>query len=276
MCAVRLDLTAADLPDSLAGVRSEIEQAVPHGRTNHGQPGDEGAWTEAPSDIAALADKKMPTLRRLCEQHPKMFKHDPHHQTYNHLGTLGTGNHFIEVCLDEANRVWVMLHSGSRGVGNRIGSYFIEVAKRDMRKWFVNLPDENLAYLPDGTDHFKDYVVAVTWAQEYAALNRRVMLDRVIGAVGIALGRDAVSTSDEAVNCHHNYVEKEHHFGANVWLTRKGAVRARNGDLGIIPGSMGVRSYIVRGKGNAEAFHSCSHGAGPKDEPGRGQAHVHD
>jgi tRNA-splicing ligase RtcB len=180
----------------------------------------------------------------------------------HHLGTLGTGNHFIEVCLDEKEAVWFMLHSGSRGVGNRIGSYFIEQAKEDMRRWFINLPDQDLAYLPEGTEHFADYVEAVGWAQDYAALNRQLMMEAVVEAVRASGKLPTFEVQGEVVNCHHNYVAREHHNGKNVWVTRKGAVRARLGDLGIIPGSMGARSYIVRGRGNDEAFHSSSHGAG--------------
>lgn len=269
MCAVRTNLTASDLPDSLAKMRSEIERLVPHGRTNNGKPGDRGAWHDAPQANLDVWPTMKPGLDALIERHPKLVKHDPTQQTLNHLATLGTGNHFIEVCLDEAQRVWIMLHSGSRGIGNRIGSYFIELAKEDMRKWFVNLPDADLAYLPEGTDHFDDYVEAVHWAQTFALMNRTLMLARVVEAVSLALGRP-VEHDMEAVNCHHNYVSREHHFGENVLLTRKGAVRAREGDLGIIPGSMGVRSYIVRGKGNPESFHTCSHGAGRKMS--RGQA----
>ncbi len=179
-----------------------------------------------------------------------------------HLGTLGTGNHFIELCLDEDDQVWVMLHSGSRGVGNRIGSYFIELAKEDMRRWFINLPDQDLAYLPEGTEHFDDYVHAVHWAQDYARTNRELMMDAVLEALRGSGILPAFEARLEAVNCHHNYVAREHHYGENVFVTRKGAVRARRGDLGIIPGSMGARSFIVRGLGNAESFHSCSHGAG--------------
>ena len=176
------------------------------------------------------------------------------------MGTLGTGNHFIEVCLDESNQVWVMLHSGSRGCGNRIGMYFIQAAKKEMERWFINLPDKDLAYLVEGSELFGDYVEAVQWAQDYALENRKEMMAAVLSALRQTLPEFAVT--DMAVNCHHNYVTKENHFGANVWLTRKGAVRAREGDLGIIPGSMGARSYIVRGKGNPMSFHSCSHGAG--------------
>jgi tRNA-splicing ligase RtcB len=178
-----------------------------------------------------------------------------------HLGTLGTGNHFVEVCLDETGAVWVMLHSGSRGVGNAIGSYFIEVAKQDMRTWMINLPDHDLAYLPEGTAHFDEYVEAVEWAQDFARANRDVMMQAVVRALANAIGKP-FDACVEAVDCHHNYVAREQHFGEDVLVTRKGAVSARAGELGIIPGSMGERSFIVRGRGNEESFHSCSHGAG--------------
>jgi tRNA-splicing ligase RtcB len=189
-------------------------------------------------------------------KHPRIGKGND----VNHLGTLGTGNHFIEVCIDERDKVWFMLHSGSRGVGNRIGSYFIELAKRDMKNKVGDLPDQALAYLREGSPHFADYVEAVEWAQKYAAKNRELMMDAVIAA-----GRKHLppfELGELAVNCHHNYVAREHHFGHDVFVTRKGAVRAGLGELGIIPGSMGAKSYIVRGKGNRESFCSCSHGAG--------------
>ncbi|HEY5900822.1 MAG TPA: RtcB family protein, partial [Burkholderiales bacterium] len=176
------------------------------------------------------------------------------------LGTLGGGNHFIEVCLDEDKRVWVMLHSGSRGIGNAIGSYFIELARKDAEHNQIILPDRDLAYFPEGAKHFDDYVEAVGWAQDYAHVNRDEMMDLVIEALRRHL--PPFETTSEAVNCHHNYVQRERHFGEDVWLTRKGAIRAGRGDLGIIPGSMGARSYIVQGKGNAESFDSCAHGAG--------------
>ncbi|MGL4541408.1 MAG: RtcB family protein, partial [Polymorphobacter sp.] len=182
--------------------------------------------------------------------------------TANHLGSLGTGNHFIEVCLDESDALWVMLHSGSRGVGNRFGSYFIELAKADMRKWFINLPDADLGYFPEGTDHFDDYWAAVSWAQRYAQRNRELMMAACLRAIAPFL--PAFAVTEEAVNCHHNYVSREAHFGENVLVTRKGAVRARAGDLGIIPGSMGTGSFIVEGLGNPASFNSCSHGAGRK------------
>ncbi|HEU5076723.1 MAG TPA: RtcB family protein [Polyangiaceae bacterium] len=258
MIAARTTLRASDLPDALAGVRSEIERAVPHGRTANGGPGDRGAWKHVPRDVADAWAKLAPGFASIAEKHPKIKQAN----TAQHLGTLGTGNHFIELCLDEADRVWVMLHSGSRGIGNRIGSYFIEVAKREMERWHIHLPDRDLAYLPEGTAHFDDYIEAVGWAQEYARSNRELMLGAVLNALRSRKDLPDFSLTDEAVNCHHNYVEREYHYGENVLVTRKGAVRARTGDLGIIPGSMGARSYIVRGKGAPESFCSCSHGAG--------------
>jgi tRNA-splicing ligase RtcB len=257
MMAVRTSLRASALPDDLRAVRTAIEGAVPHGRTDNGGPNDRGAWKDPPAAQAEAWAGLRPGYEAIIAKHPRLDR-GWHVQ---HLGTLGTGNHFIELCLDEADQVWVMLHSGSRGVGNRIGSHFIELAKEDMRRWFIDLPDQDLAYLPEGTEHFVDYVEAVHWAQEYARLNRELMMTSVIAALGSA-GLPAFEARLEAVNCHHNYVAMEHHFGENVFVTRKGAVRARGGDLGIIPGSMGARSYIVRGRGNAQSFHSCSHGAG--------------
>jgi tRNA-splicing ligase RtcB len=258
MMAVRTSLAARDLPDSLRAVRDAIEAAVPHGRTDNGGRNDRGAWHDVPAAVndawAALA----PGYAAIVEKHPKIDRGVER----GHLGTLGTGNHFIEVCLDESDRVWFMLHSGSRGVGNRIGSHFIEKAREEMKRWFVHLPDENLAYLPEGSALFDDYVRAVSWAQDFARTNRELMMHAVIDAVRATGVVPAFEARLEAVNCHHNYVESEHHYGKNVWVTRKGAVRAREGELGIIPGSMGARSYIVRGRGEPESFCSCSHGAG--------------
>jgi tRNA-splicing ligase RtcB (3'-phosphate/5'-hydroxy nucleic acid ligase) len=259
MMAVKTSLTASQLPDSLYGIRAAIEKAVPHGRTDNGGKNDRGAWSQPPASVVANWGKLQEGFERIVHKYPKLN----HPQRINHLGTLGTGNHFIEVCLDNENQnVWFMLHSGSRGVGNRIGTFFIELAKGDMRKWMINLPDADLAYLPQGTDHFDDYVEAVHWAQEYARLNRALMMENIIEAVRHCGQVPAFEATLEAVNCHHNYVTWEHHYGENVLVTRKGAVRAREGDMGIIPGSMGARSYIVRGKGNPESFTSCSHGAG--------------
>lgn len=255
MMAARTNLVASDLPDTLAPMRSAIEAAVPHGRTDNGGVNDRGAWGEPHEYNYCIADD----LRALVEKHQRLERAAA--RASHHIGTLGTGNHFIEVCLDEEQRVWVMLHSGSRGIGNAVGSYFIELAKAEMRRWFINLPDQDLAYLPEGSSHFADYVEAVTWAQNFARENRLEMMRAVLRAIERTLGRGIV-LFENAVQCHHNYVARENHFGQNVIVTRKGAVRAREGDLGIIPGSMGAKSFIVRGKGNPESFMSCSHGAG--------------
>jgi tRNA-splicing ligase RtcB len=257
MMAARTSLVASDLPDNLASIRSAIEAAVPHGRTAGRGQRDKGAWGEPPRAAVDAWAKLAERFGRIVAKHPRL------RNTNNlmHLGTLGTGNHFIELCLDEEQRVWVMLHSGSRGVGNAIGTFFIELAKQDMRKWHINLPDQDLAYFPEGTDHFDDYVEAVEWAQDFARLNRQVMMAHVLDAVRSQIAKP-FDAECEAVNCHHNYVTREHHFGENVLVTRKGAVRAAKGVMGIIPGSMGAKSFIVRGLGNPESFDSCSHGAG--------------
>lgn len=259
MQAVRTTLTAESLPDSLSALRSAIERAVPHGRTDNGGANDRGAWHEPPPAVSDVWTDMVMRYRVMTAKHPQM---EPRKSGVHQLGTLGTGNHFIEVCLDEESRVWFVLHSGSRGPGNKIGQYFIERAKEEMRRWFINLPDVDLAYLPEGSELFTDYVAAVSWAQEYAKTNRALMMRAVVSAALDVLS--PFTLTDEAIDCHHNYVEKEHHYDKNVLVTRKGAVRARVGDLGIIPGSMGARSYIVRGKGNPESFNSCSHGAGRK------------
>ncbi|MFY9352350.1 MAG: RtcB family protein [Sphingobium sp.] len=257
MMAARTSLMASDLPDNLEGIRSAIEQAVPHGRSVGRGKRDHGSWGDPPAEIVEAWATLVARFDRITDKYPR-FKNT---NQLTHLGTLGTGNHFIELCLDAEQRVWIMLHSGSRGVGNAIGSFFIELAKQDMRKWFINLPDEDLAYFPEGTDHFDDYVEAVEWAQDFAALNRRMMMTNVIRTLRSQIAKP-FDAELEAVNCHHNYVRRESHFGQNVLVTRKGAVRAAEGVMGIIPGSMGAKSFIVRGLGNKEAFESCSHGAG--------------
>ncbi|MBA3714841.1 MAG: RtcB family protein [Pyrinomonadaceae bacterium] len=256
--AVHTTLNARDLPDNLHAIRTAIEAAVPHGRTDQGRETDRGAWANPPAENLETWASLDERYKAIVHAHPKIA----HKQRVNHLGTLGTGNHFIEVCLDEAEGVWLMLHSGSRGVGNRIGTYFIEIAREEMRRFFINLPDRDLAYLAEGTQHFNDYVEAVSWAQDYAMQNRSLMMNAAIEAVRAFGEVPEFNASVEVVNCHHNYVAREHHYGENVIITRKGAVRARKGDMGIIPGSMGARSYIVRGLGNPESFDSCSHGAG--------------
>lgn len=255
MMAARTTLTAADLPDNLSALRSAIEAAVPHGRS----PGrrDPGAWDEPPAAVDAVWAALHPGFKRITDKYPRLINTN----NRKHLGTLGTGNHFIEVCLDEAERVWFMLHSGSRGVGNAIGNLFIELAQADMRHHIANLPHRDLAYFEEGSAHFDDYVEAVGWAQDFARRNRALMMENVVAAARRVIARP-FAADVEAVNCHHNYVQRETHFGREVLVTRKGAVAAHQGQLGIIPGSMGAKSFIVRGRGNAEAFCSCSHGAG--------------
>jgi tRNA-splicing ligase RtcB (3'-phosphate/5'-hydroxy nucleic acid ligase) len=258
MMAVQTTLHADHLPDNLHQTRLDIEAAVPHGRTDNGGVNDRGAWGELPEESANRWAPLAEGYAAIIAKHPKAKAYN----SARHIGTLGTGNHFIEICLDENGFVWVMLHSGSRGAGNKIGMYFIEQAKEEMRRSFVDkfLPDQDLAYLVDHTELFDDYLEAVHWAQDFAMENRKAMVGAVLRAIRKTL--PAFELTETAVNCHHNYVSREHHFGANVLVTRKGAVRAREGDLGIIPGSMGTGSFIVRGKGNADSFHSCSHGAG--------------
>jgi tRNA-splicing ligase RtcB len=259
MAAVRTTLNASDLPDDLRGMRNAIERAIPVGFTAGRGKRDKGSWHDVPGPIARAWEPLAEGYRGIVARHPKLSRsQSPAAQ----LGTLGSGNHFIEICLDEEDRVWFMLHSGSRGVGNRIGSYFIERAREEMRRLVVNLPDRDLAYLREGTEGFDEYVEAVDWAQGYAAANRRAMMASVVAAAGKTAGVPPFETTAEVVDCHHNYVAREVHFGEDVLVTRKGAVRAAEGDLGIIPGSMGARSYIVRGKGNPQSFTSCSHGAG--------------
>jgi tRNA-splicing ligase RtcB len=261
MMAVETSLRAEQLPDNLAGMRCAIEAAVPHGRSagrGGGSTRDKGAWGRAPKRVDRAWAGLAPEFEQIAFKHPSVAKSN--HRI--HLGTLGTGNHFIEVCLDEAECVWFMLHSGSRGVGNKIGRYFIELAKKDMGRALGKLPDKDLAYLQEGTEHFQDYVDAVDWAQRYAMVNRQLMMQAVTEAVRSLPGIPEFDAELVVVNCHHNYVARERHYGKQVYLTRKGAVRARRGDLGIIPGSMGALSYIVRGMGNRESFQSCSHGAG--------------
>jgi len=258
MMAVQTSLHANQLPDNLHGIREAIEKAVPHGRTDNGGKNDRGAWADVPVAHESVWTKLHERYEAIVAKYSKLN----HPGRINHLGTLGTGNHFIEVCLDENQNVWFMLHSGSRGVGNRFGTFFIELAKQDMRKWFINVPDTDLAYLPQGTEHFNDYVDAVHWAQDYAMANRQLMMSNMITAIANSGLVPAFEATLEVVNCHHNYVAWENHYGENVLVTRKGAVRARAGDMGIIPGSMGAQSFIVRGKGNPESFMSCSHGAG--------------
>lgn len=263
MNALRLSIKASDLPDNLRGVRTAIEAAIPVGFDMHKKD------VAKASLIRSLSNG----LDGILDKHPKIYKQDKRKfKTWvRQIGTLGGGNHFIEICLDQNDDVWIMLHSGSRGIGNTIGQYFISLAKKDMGQHLHNLPDKDLAYLNEGTQYFDDYVQAVNWAQDYALDNRREMMRLIIDALKKELPKFGVTK--EAINCHHNYVSIEQHFGENVYITRKGAIRAGENELGIIPGSMGAKSYIVRGKGNLESFCSCSHGAGRRMSRGKAKRH---
>jgi len=252
MMAAKLNLNASQLPDSLKNVRSSIESMVPVGN------GRGGSHRE--TSTASLNKWRMivDDFETIVDRHPKL---KPSRNPVEQMGTLGGGNHFIEICLDESENVWVMLHSGSRGIGNKIGMYFISLAKEEMRKFHINLPDRDLSYLPEGSEYFDDYWLAVKWAQEYAFKNRELMMKSILVSLEKSL-KLPIRVVEKEINCHHNYVSLENHYGENVYVTRKGAIRARKDELGIIPGSMGTKSYIVRGKGSVESFHSCSHGAG--------------
>lgn len=258
MNAVRLSLKASDLPDSLAEIRHSIERGIPLGMSAHSRADivDKNAnliYAKTSSEVhqiisdACFKGEKSKVIAKAASQ----------------LGTLGGGNHFIEICLDENQDVWVMLHSGSRGIGNMIGSRFIERAQEQCDKWFVQLPHKDLAFFPVGTKECDEYIAAVEWAQNYAFMNREHMMVEVLRNLQWHI-KQPFTVTQEAINCHHNYIARENHYGQNVWVTRKGAIRAREGDLGIIPGSMGAKSFIVRGKGNPESYCSCSHGAGRK------------
>lgn len=255
MIASKTSLKAADLPDSLSVLRSIVESVIPHGSVP-GKPRI-GSWGDIPDlTLRAWSDLEA-TFLLMCNDYPKLKNSN----NINHLGTLGGGNHFVEICIDTEDCVWFMIHSGSRGVGNMIGRIFIEKAQKDMERYFIQLPDRDMAYLPEGSEHFVPYIKAVRWAQQFALLNRVVMMQNLHDAVTAFL-RKSFARDEVAVNCHHNYVSFERHFDEKVIITRKGAVSAKEGELGIIPGSMGAKSFIVRGLGNPESFHSCSHGAG--------------
>lgn len=252
MNAVQTSLHASQLPDNLKPLREAIECRVPVGFARHKRT---SAREAAAKQLVTGADQ-------LFAKHPALLKklRNPQETWVTQLGTLGGGNHFIEICLDENDRVWVMLHSGSRGIGNAIGQHFIQLAKRDMEGHMHNLPDRDLAYFSEGNTHFDEYIEAVHWAQEYARVNRQEMMKIIISVLQQQL--PPFTLTSEAINCHHNYVVREQHFGRDVFVTRKGAISAQREQLGIIPGSMGAKSYIVRGLGNPESFCSCAHGAG--------------
>ncbi|TXI45468.1 MAG: RtcB family protein [Lysobacter sp.] len=256
MAAVRTTLRASDLPDSLALLRNSIERSVPVGN------GGGGDHRKLPDSIETrLAQSGLVARLDAIKTKHRKIRTD---KIDKQIGTLGGGNHFIEICLDESDAVWVMLHSGSRGTGNLIGGYFIERAREELgrRTLGFHVPDRDLAFFMEGEALFDDYVEAVSWAQDYARANREAMMARVLHEMRQRLPKFQLDKT--AVNCHHNYVQREEHYGQSLLVTRKGAVSAREGELGIIPGSMGAKSYIVRGKGNPESFCSCSHGAGRK------------
>jgi tRNA-splicing ligase RtcB (3'-phosphate/5'-hydroxy nucleic acid ligase) len=259
MMAQQLDMPGSALDSKLPALRSAIEAAVPHGG-----PGVKGSWSQAGYETPSVVGHQWATLApewtQIVARYPKLEGVQA-----AQLGTLGTGNHFIEICVDTAQNVWVMLHSGSRGPGNRIGSHFIQQARAYALKQHRALPDRDLGWLDDGTVLFDDYRRAVLWAQRYASTNRAVMMRLVLDAIAATLGRP-IHGRAQAVNCHHNYVEER---DAGLYVTRKGAVSARQGELGIIPGSMGAQSFIVAGRGAPAAYESCSHGAGRRLSRGR-------
>jgi len=253
--AHKTTLKRSMLPSSLAEVRAVIEAAVPHGMT---KGRDKGSWGDVPTEVNIAWMELEPGYRKIVQKHPKVSHKGPETQ----LGTLGGGNHLIEVCYDENEEIWFLLHSGSRGPGNRIGTHFIQLAKQEMNKFFIELPDDNLSYFPEGTEYFDDYWYAVVWAQRYAAVNRDLMIDQMEKALRKSKLVPKFELTDDVVKCHHNYVARENHFGKNVFVTRKGAISARKGEAGVILSSMGTPSRIVRGLGNPESFMSASHGAG--------------
>ncbi|WP_107333980.1 RtcB family protein [Klebsiella pneumoniae] len=257
-------LKREDLPTDLSGIRSAIEQLIPHGRTDNGGPNDRGAWgnndpqnltLELKAELVSLENR----LKFITDKYPTLLRNA--NRFASHAGTLGSGNHFVELSLDQNDSLWIVIHSGSRGIGNAIGRFFIEKAKEEMARFFIHLVDDDLAYLPEGSVYYNDYLEAVQWAQDFAAVNRAIMLNATLIALHKVLQKP-FENKVTAINCHHNYVALENHFDQNVLVTRKGAVRARTTDLAIIPGSMGAKTFVVRGKGNSESFCSCSHGAG--------------
>lgn len=259
LIASKTPLTSSALGENAKAIYEVIKKVVPHGRTHDGGSGDRGAWHDVPSDVALTwAGSSLQSRYDILKaKHPWLSTG----REVTQLGTLGTGNHFIEVCLDGADNVWIMLHSGSRGIGNRIGSHFIQAAKKRCEGEGIPLPNKDLAWLVEGTPEFEDYVEALGWAQDYAQANRQAMMWRVASAIMHVTGVVFNATAT-VVECHHNYVSREFHFGEDLYITRKGAVSARKGELGIIPSAMGQPSFIVRGKGNADSFNTCSHGAG--------------
>ena len=245
MIAVETSLTSLDLPDDLSKLHDRLTQVIPAGM-GKGHSTSDSDHTHMPDNAIGL----------------DMGQWD---RAWKQFGSLGGGNHFVELCLDERDVVWLVLHSGSRGIGNQLATGHIDTAKGIMKDYFIELADPDLAYLVEGTREFEAYIRDMLWAQDYALGSRESMMDAGLTALCEFLGltvveRDAVEV--DRINCHHNFTQLENHRGRNVWLTRKGAIQARKGDRGVIPGSMGAATFIVEGLGNAASYNSCSHGAG--------------
>lgn len=250
MISVKTNLKREDLKD-LHQIRMGIERRIPMSAGKFNQKLTDSAEKRV-RELQVLADKDMNKLFGTTAWEMQ-------------LGTLGGGNHFIEVCTDQDDTIWLTVHSGSRGIGNKIGMSYIKKAQDMCNKMLVELPDIDLAYLPEDTQEFKDYLNDLSWAQKFALLNREEMMDRVITEIKYHVyGNENTEIEVQRINCHHNFTQMENHFGANVWITRKGAIQVKEGMFGMIPGSMGAKSYIVEGKGNKMAFESSPHGAGRK------------
>ena len=248
MIAVKTPLQRSDLPDDLADIRNAIEHQVPLSAGHYNR---------------SIKKTARPRLEQLEAKAAELERLDFYNKIAKNwrkqLGSLGSGNHFIEIVLDEDGYAWAFLHSGSRGVGNRLAEHHIRIAKKLMEKWYITLPDADLAYLVEDTPEFDDYMADLDWAQEFALLNREEMMERIIKILQYRCG-DFEET--DRIQCHHNFTKREHHFGKNILVSRKGAIEAREGQAGLIPGSMGTRSYVVRGKGDADSFNTAPHGAG--------------
>lgn len=259
MNAIRLSIKGSQLPDNLGKIRLSLEQKVPVGFNCH----------QSISVKMSTLDPLAIRLKKITDKHKGLTKmlRNFDRTWAKQLGTLGGGNHFIELCVDENDDVWVMLHSGSRGIGACIGEYFITLAKKECETRLGFIPDRELSYFALGSQSFDDYMEAVQWAQDYAFENQREMMRLILNVLKNELPHFV--PTKEAINCHHNYVSQETHFDSQVYITRKGAISAYDGELGIIPGSMGAKSYIVKGKGNSESFCSCSHGAGRRLSRGK-------
>ena len=248
MVAVKTPLKREDLPDDLSDIRRAIESQIPLSAGHYNR------------SVKKTARPRIEQLEAKAAELDRLDFYDNLSKNWRvQLGSLGSGNHFIEIVLDEEDYAWAFLHSGSRGVGNRIATHHIAIAKQMMEKWYINLPDADLSYLVEDTPEFDNYMTDLDWAQEFALLNREEMMERIIK---ILQHRCGDFEEVERIQCHHNFTKREHHFGKNILVSRKGAIEAREGQLGLIPGSMGARSYAVRGKGNRASFNTAPHGAG--------------